>query len=160
MRAPGVPLTKFSIRTMDEIQRHIIERGKRNAISRHYHAKDDKEAIATWRPDLSGILHTFKVCSVASVWRLLTSRFQTELRVDAHVTGSDTHQDAANKDTIVSGVHRDTSNAKVIVPDVRHDVTNTRIIVSDIHHNQLKSGKGADGRNQAVSTTHTLPVVE
>ena len=41
---------------MDEIQRHITKRGRRNAISRHYHARDNKEAISTWKLDLEGIL--------------------------------------------------------------------------------------------------------
>jgi hypothetical protein len=64
---PGDFLTKLSTRTMDEIQRHIIERGKRNGISRRFHKKDDTEAIATWRSDLDRILRVFKVCSVTSV---------------------------------------------------------------------------------------------
>ena len=59
--------SQFSIRTIDKIQRHIIERGKRNAISRRYHAKDDKRAIATWKLDLKGILDVFNVRSVTSV---------------------------------------------------------------------------------------------
>ena len=52
---------------MDEIQRHIIERGKRSVISRHYHAKDDEKAIAAWKLDLKGILHVFNVRSATSV---------------------------------------------------------------------------------------------
>ena len=127
---------------MDEIQRHIIKRGKRNAISRRYHAEDDKEAIATWRLDLDRILHVFNVCSATPARRLLTFRFQTELGVNAHASVSDTHQDAANEHTIGSGV------------------ANARTVISDIHRNKLKSREGVDGRNQAVGTTHTLPVTE
>ena len=56
---------------MDEIQRHITKRGRRNAISRRYHAKDDKEAIASWKLDLEGILGVFNVCSVILARRLL-----------------------------------------------------------------------------------------
>ena len=67
MRTPDDFLTRFSIRTMDEIQRHIVERGKSNPISRRYHAKDDKKATATWRLDLYRILHVFNVRSVTSV---------------------------------------------------------------------------------------------
>jgi len=138
-------LTKFSIRTMDEIQRHIIEWGRRGAISRRYHAKDDKDAIATWGLDLNRILHDFHVCSVIPVWRSLTFRFQTELWTNTHPTGSDTHQNAANKHTIVSDVHP--------------DISNTRTVVSAIHHTKLKSREGAGGQNQVVSTTRTLPVI-
>ena len=67
MRTPDDFLTEFSTRTMDEIQGHIIKRGKRNAVSRRYHAKDDKEAIATWRLDLDEILGVFNVRSATSV---------------------------------------------------------------------------------------------
>jgi len=54
---------------MTEIQRHIIERGKRNAISRRHHVKDEKEAIVGWRSDLDEILRVFNVCSVIFVLR-------------------------------------------------------------------------------------------
>jgi len=64
-------LTELSIRIMDEIQRHITKRGRRNAISRRYHAKDDKEAISTWKLDLDGILRVFNVCFVTPPRRLL-----------------------------------------------------------------------------------------
>jgi hypothetical protein len=67
MHTPRDFLIKLSSRTVDEIQRNIIKRGKRNAISRLYHANDDKKAIATWRLDLDGILHVFNVRSVTPV---------------------------------------------------------------------------------------------
>ena len=73
---------------------------------------------------------------------------------------SDIHQDAANKHIIVSNFHRDTSDVGVIAPDVRRDASNTHTVVSDIHGNKLKGHKGMDGRNQAVSTTCTLPATE
>ena len=67
MRTPGDFLIKLSIRTVDEIQRHIIERGKRNLISRLHHAKDDKKAIVIWKLGFERILHVFNVCSVTSI---------------------------------------------------------------------------------------------
>ena len=67
MRAPDDFLTELSIRIMDEIRGHVIERSKRNAISRRYHAKDDEKAIAAWKLDLNGILHVFNVRSITSV---------------------------------------------------------------------------------------------
>ena len=174
MHTPGYFPTKFSIRTMDEIQRHIIKRGKRNVISRRYRAKDDREAITAWRSDLNEVLHVFNVCFVTSARRLLTPRFQTELGTNEHKTVSDAHQDTANKRTTLSDVHRDSSNTEVIVSDVcrdvpntnltvsgvRSDVENTRTVVSDIRRNKLKSREDVDGKNQAVSTTRTLPVTE
>jgi len=120
---------------MDRIQRHIIEWGKRNAISRRYHAKDDKEAVATWKSDLDGILRVFNVCSVTPARRLLTFRFQDELGANAHATGSDTHQDK---------------------PTTGSDIAITNTIVSDIHRNELGGREGAGGRSRAVSTARTL----
>ena len=56
---------------MDEIQKHITKRGRRNAISRRYHAKADKKAISTWKLDLEGIVSVFDVCSVTPARQLL-----------------------------------------------------------------------------------------
>jgi len=67
MHTPGYFLIKFSSRTADEIQMNIIKQGKRNAISRRYHTKDDKEVIATWRLGLNRSLHVFNVCSATPV---------------------------------------------------------------------------------------------
>ena len=50
---------------MADIQRKLVKWGKRNGISRRFHAKDDKEMIATWRLDLNKILQIFNACSVA-----------------------------------------------------------------------------------------------
>ena len=142
MRAPDDFLTKFSIRTVDEIQGHIIKRSKRNVISRRYHAKDDKEAIAGWRLDLDRILSAFNVCLVTPVRRLLTFRFQIGLGGNTHATGSDARQDAANEHAIGSGA------------------ANTHTIVSDIHLQKLKSREGASGQNQAVGITRTSIVTK
>ena len=174
MRTPDGFLIRFSIRTTDEAQRHIIERGKRNPISRRYHAKEDKEVVATWKLNLDGVLGVFNVCSATSPRRLLNSCFQNELRINADATASDIHQDAAKKPSVVSDVHHDDSNAKVTVPDVhcdvsntnpivsdvQNDVANTRTVVSDIRHNKLKSREGVDGQNRAVSAIRILPVTE
>ena len=157
---------------MDEIQENIITRGKRNPISRCFHAKDDKEAITAWRSDLDRILRVFNVCSVTSVRLLLIPHFQTELGTSKRATVSDIHQDAANTRTIVSVAHLHTPNTETIVPDVHRndlnthpivsrdqsDVPNTRTIVSDGHRNKLKSREDAGGKIQVVSTTHTLIV--
>jgi len=50
-----------------EIQRRIIKQGKRNVVSQHLHAKNDKEKIAAWRLDLNRILQVFNVCFIVSV---------------------------------------------------------------------------------------------
>ena len=52
---------------MEEMQGRIAKQGKRNVVSRHLHAKNDKERIAAWRLDLNRILHVFNVCPIISV---------------------------------------------------------------------------------------------
>jgi hypothetical protein len=47
--------------TLGEIQREIIKKGKRSAVSRLLHAKNDKEMIAAWKLDLNKILLIFNV---------------------------------------------------------------------------------------------------
>jgi len=106
-----------------EIQKNIIERGRRNGLSRMFHAKNDKETIATWRTDLNRILHIFNVCRVTPAGSPLTIHFQTEL--------------AINTNAAVSDVHR--------------NVLNTHTIVSDIHRTIVESQEGVDGSNRSVS---------
>ena len=84
---------------MAEIQRGVVEGGKRNAISRVFHSKNDQETIAGWRLDLNRILHIFNVRSITSAWPSLTVHFQTELAINTNVVVSDVH-------TIVSNIHR------------------------------------------------------
>ena len=60
--------------TLAEIQGKIIKKGKRNAVFRLLHAKNDKETIATWKSDLSKILLIFNVRSIVILWLLLTVR--------------------------------------------------------------------------------------
>jgi len=67
-------------------------------VSRLLHAKNDKEAIATWRSDLNTILQVFNVRLVVSAWISLIVSFQTELVVNTHVT--------------VSGIRRDLSKIR------------------------------------------------
>ena len=66
MRTLWYLLIKTSIRTVNEIQTNIVKWNKRNTISRRFHAKDDKEAIAAWRSDLDRVLHVFNVRTVTS----------------------------------------------------------------------------------------------
>jgi len=93
-----------------EIRARIIKQGKRNVVSRHLHAKYDKERIAAWRLDLVRILHVFNVRSIAPVWHLLTLHSQTELVINTHVMVSEIHrtvvkgqEKSGGKDTSVSG---------------------------------------------------------
>jgi len=49
------------------IQKKLVKWGRRNVISRRFHAKGDKKTIAAWKLDLDKILQVFKVCSVIRV---------------------------------------------------------------------------------------------
>ena len=143
MRALGDLLTKLPIRTMNEIRGHIVERGRRNAISRSYHAMtDDKKVIATWKLDLDRILRVFNVCSITPARPPAVFGFQVELGANAHANVSDTHQDATNENSIGS------------------NPANTHTAVPDIHRNKLKGREGAGGRNQAVGIIRAPLVIE
>ena len=143
-------------RTVTEIQRKIIKRGKRNVVSRLFHVNDE-EAIATWRLGINRITHVFNVRPATSVWPSLTFRSQTDFGTNTHVIVPANHRDTATTHTIASDVRRDTPNADTTVPDIRHEVSKSHAIVSDVHRNALRSREDA---NQAVSTSCTLPVIE
>ena len=48
---------------MTEIQKNAAGQGKRNVVSRTFNAKNDKDAVAAWRQELTGILQIFNVRS-------------------------------------------------------------------------------------------------
>ena len=61
----------FNRRTVVEIQGKISELGKRSIVSRAFHVKNDKNAIAGWKRDLDRILQIFNVCWVIHVRQAL-----------------------------------------------------------------------------------------
>ncbi|KAF9650091.1 hypothetical protein BDM02DRAFT_3112699 [Thelephora ganbajun] len=126
--------------TVTEIQRNIVERGKRRVISRLFHAKNDKDTIAAWRLDINRVLHVFN----------------TELAISTHVVVSDIRHDTANTRTIVSGVQRDVVNAHTIVSDVHHGVTNTQTVVSDVHQGVVNTHAIVSELQHSVTNTHTI----
>ena len=52
---------------MADIQEKLVKWDKRNTISRHFRAKDDKKTIATWKLDLDKVLQVFNVRYVLAV---------------------------------------------------------------------------------------------
>ena len=129
-----VPIAYCAIdcRTVAQIQRSIVTLGKRNPISRTFHARNDKHTIAAWMSDLDRILQVFQVRStVPSLPPLLTTHSQTELALHTHVA----------------------------VSDVRHDVASTREIVSDIRRTLVKGQERTDSRDQTVSNHCVLSIV-
>ena len=161
-------------RTVIEIQGKVVKRGKRNVISRLFHAKNDKETIASWRLDLDRILHIFNVRSVVFVRPLLTVYFQTELAINTRVNISDVrndvtatrnvvsniHNDVVNTQTIVSDVHRDVASAHAIVSGLQNNATDTHTLVAELHHNMLQSQEGTDGQQQSVSAISYLSTTD
>ena len=93
--------------TLADIQKKIIEKCRRNAVSRLIHAKNDKETIAAWKSDLSKILLVFNVRSAVAVWLLLIVHSQTEL--------------ALNTNTTVSGMDRNVTKILDIVSNTSGD---------------------------------------
>jgi hypothetical protein len=131
--------------TLAEIQRKVIENGKRKTVSRLLHAKNDKESIAAWKSDLTRIVHIFNVCFLVFARLSLNARFQTELAINTHAT--------------VSGMRHDVVTTRTVVSNVRNDVASTHAIVSDMHYIMTKS-QGADGNNRSVSTICTMFTAE
>ena len=144
-------LTDYALdrRTMAGIQRKVIKQSGRNAISRLFHARNDKETIAAWKSDLTRILHLFNVCPVTSVLVTTDVLSQTELSMNTHVVVSDIHQDVVNTHTIVSNVHQGVVNTHSIA-------TNTHTIVSDIHRVIVESQEGTDSKHRPVGVTRII----
>ena len=122
-----------------DIEVKITKWGKRNAVSRVFRAKNDRETIAGWKSDLTKVLLIFNVSSLVFVWLSLTVYSQTELAINTNVTVATTH---------------------TIVSDVRNDVAITHAIVSDIHRAVTGGQQGAGGNDQSVSFTCTPFITE
>jgi hypothetical protein len=59
----------LNCRTVTKIQKKVVKRGKQSAASRMLNTKKDKDAIATWRQELNGILQIFNVRPVSLMWQ-------------------------------------------------------------------------------------------
>jgi len=110
-------------RTVAEIQRKVIKQSERNAVSRLFHAKSDKETIAGWKAELNRILLVFNVRSIALAWSSLTVSFQTELVVNIHVAVTDirhdmlkTREENGAQARSVSASHTQSINRRMLTP--------------------------------------------
>jgi len=130
-------LSPFDRRAVAAIQRNVEELNERKLLSRHFHAKNDKEAIASWKADLNRILHVFAVRSIMPSLEFLMTRFQVEFAVTTHVVAIDTNH----------GVEK-TQNK---VSDLQKDVSNTKTMVSSIHRTIVERRAGVDDGNESVS---------
>jgi hypothetical protein len=129
-----------------DIERRLVKWGKRNAVSKRFHAKDDKEAIANWKLDLNRLLQVFNVRSTTLVKNVANFPAQRELGTNRNVTASTIRHGVVNTDAIASYV--------------RNDVANTPTIVSDTHRNALKSSEDTRGQDLRVSAVRPLPVIK
>jgi len=136
-----------------DIQKKIIKLDKRNGVSRMFHAKNDKETIATWRLDLDRTLHVFNVRSVPPARLPLTIHFQTELAINTNVVVSDVHHDVLTTQTIVSDVRHDITTTHTVVSNTHVIVSELQRNVSDIHRTMVESQEGTEGKNQSVGVT-------
>jgi hypothetical protein len=112
-----------------DIRRYIVKRGKRNVISRPFHTKNDKQAIAVWRAELDVILHIFDVRPLSLAGLLLTFRFQTELATSTGVNVPDTQQDTSITHDGVPGL-QEVSSASATISEVPHNTLDTHPILS------------------------------
>ena len=107
----------FDRRIVAEIERDVIKLGKRNAISRLFHPKDDKERIAAWRSDLNRVLHVFNVRSTTSSSAPLTMCFQTELAINSHIAVVDTQKIVFDIHRTIMELQEETESGNVSVSD-------------------------------------------
>ena len=133
-------------RTVAGIQNNVIKRGQRSVVSRVFHSKTDKDAIAAWRQDLNRILQVFTVRPINRIWQSLIPRLQAELLMNTHLTVADTH--SAVKDTHST------------VKDTHLTVVDTHSMVADLHRNVLAVQASSDGQNLPVSTGLYPPTTE
>ena len=105
--------------TVADIQKKIVDRGGRRAVSRVMNAKSDKDAIAAWRQDLNRILHIFNVRSVDSSWHSPMASLQTELAISTHMLVADMHRNALKDQDDTAG-RRQSVSAAFYPPATKH----------------------------------------
>ena len=81
-------------RTVAAIQGKVTKQGKRNAASRLFHPRGDKDKILAWRQDLDRIVRVFNVRSGCSARHSLIVTYQTELAINTHMLVVDMHRNA------------------------------------------------------------------
>ena len=138
------PLSCPHRRIVTDIQGKIVEWGRRNVVSRRFHANDNKETIATRRLDLDRVLRVLDARHFARVENVANFWLQKEFSTNATTTVP------AVRDEIVVTYSSVSSN--------RNSVANTPTSISDIFSDASKSSQDT-GHCQAlvVRTTNTTP---
>ena len=104
---------------MAEIQRKVIEHSKRNVISRHFRAKNDKEKITAWRADLEKILRNFNVRPIVTARRFLTLDPQTALAINTNVIVAETNAIVSNINRMIVEGQGGNDSRNLLVSDAR-----------------------------------------
>ena len=110
---------------------HVIKRGKRHALSRPFHAKDNEKAITAWKLELNRIRRTLEVRPFPCIFvKIPNFRLQAELaeNADAGV------HDVLTPHTNAPGLH---AVPNIGIHEVRSDVLNAHVVVSSTHHNAV-----------------------
>ena len=112
---------------MAAIQKYVVKQSKRNPISRRFHAKEDNQAIASWRLDLDEIRHIIAVRSFNPAGQLLTLCFflQTEFANGTDTGVTEIRRGITNAHSTVRDAHTDIPNSSIAIPEVRCDVSQT-----------------------------------
>lgn len=150
----------FNHRTVAEIQEKIAKRGGQGLLSRFGHAKNDKEAIASWRSDLNAIINILNVGSVVPAWPPLNVYFQTELAVNTRANGSGVRRDVVDTREVVPTIRDNAMSTQPIIRDVQNGIINTRAPVSDAYRNMARSQEGTRSHRYSVNSTVYQPVTE
>ena len=151
---------------------NIIKRGKRNVLSRSFHARDNEKAIAAWKLDLNEICRALEVRPFpCELRRLLTFSFQVEPaeKADAgvrnilnthknapglhgipNIGNPDVRSDVLNAHDVASRAHRDVVYPDPIVSQAWEGTANG--IPPRAHRNMLRNLGDVDGQNRTVST--------
>ena len=103
----------FHCRTIVEIQKKVIIQSGRNAASRIFQARNDKDTIAGWKSDLGRILQVFNVRSVNFAWSLLIVSPQTELAMNTHVAVYDIRHDVSKIREEIGSQIRQVSTSRI-----------------------------------------------
>jgi hypothetical protein len=131
-----------------------MKQSDRNAVSRLFHTKNDKDMIAAWRLDLNRILHVFNVRSISLSPPLLTICFQTELAINTHVAVADVRHDVASTHSIVSDVQHTVASTHDTVSATHEIVSGTRDIISGTHSIVSSTHNTISDTHSVVSDTH------
>ena len=142
---------------------YVVKWGKRNVLSRPFHAKDKKKAIAAWKIDLGQIRRVLNVSPFPCFGMVLpTFSSKTELATiaDSNIGAPGARPDILNTHVATSRTHHDAMYPNLVVsepwgahPDGIHTTSST-------HYNTLEYQGDVGGQDRAVGTTRTTSIAE